>query len=103
MRIISSQKFLNYEIVDEKIAEMEASESESITLPIINAGMKDLDGNDLYILVDGHHRKEAAEEMGITINYEEVANDYDLTGDDLLLTCYMDSDWYDVATGELIW
>lgn len=60
MKVISSQRFLDYDIVDEKLAEMESAGVESITLPIINAGMTDLEGNDLYILIDGHHRKEAA-------------------------------------------
>ena len=65
--------------------------------------MTDMDGNDLYILVDGHHRKEAAEELGIKIRYEEVKNVHGVTGEALLDACYNDSDWYDVETGDLVW
>lgn len=65
--------------------------------------MTDLDGNNLYILVDGHHRKEAAEELGIEIRYEEVKNKHGVTGEALLDACYNDSDWYDVETGDLVW
>lgn len=101
MKVISSQRYINYDIVDDKIEEIK--DQESITLPIINAGMEDLDGNDLYILTDGHHRKEAAEELGIEVLYEEVKNDYDLTGDDLLIACYNDSDWYYVDNGITVW
>lgn len=101
MKIISSQRYIDYEIVDEKIKEIEGSTS--ITLPIIDAEMKDLNGEDLYILVNGHHRKEAAEELGIEVLYEEVDNEYGVTGDDLLLQCRIDSDWYYVESGRLVW
>lgn len=103
MKVISSQRFLDYDIVDEKLAEMESVGVESIILPIINAGMADLEGNDLYILIDGHHRKEAAEELEITVNYEEVENDSNLTGEDLLNSWYMDDNWYYVENGVLVW
>lgn len=100
-KIISSQRYIDYDIVDQKIAEIEGMES--IVLPIINAEMKDLDGNDLYILVDGHHRKEAAEELGIAVDYEEVENEHGCTGDALLEECYNDSDWYYIDNGRLVW
>lgn len=101
MKIISSQRYIDYDIVESKMEEIK--DCEYITLPIIDAEMKDLDGNDLFILVDGHHRKEAAEELGIEVKYEEVRNEYYLVGDDLLLQCYMDSDWYYVDNGYLVW
>lgn len=101
MKIISSQRFINYDIVDEKIEKYK--NRESITLPIIDAGITDLDGNDLFILINGHHSKMAAEELGIEILYEEVPNEYGLVGDDLLITVYMDSDWYYVDGGQLVW
>lgn len=101
MKIISSQRFIDYSIVDEKIEEIK--DCVSITLPIINAEMTDLNGEDLFILTDGHHRKEAAEELGIEVNYEEVANDHYVTGVELLNQCYCDSDWYYVENGKLVW
>ncbi len=101
MKIISSQKFINYDIVDEKIEKY--NNRKSITLPIIDAGITDLDGNDLFILIDGHHSKIAAEELGIEISYEEVPNEYGLVGDDLLIAAHVDSDWYYVDSGQPVW
>lgn len=101
MKIISSQRFIDYSIVDDKIEEIK--NCDSITLPIIDAEMTDLNGESLFILVDGHHRKEAAEELGIEVNYEEVANDHYVTGEELLSECYCDSDWYYVDSGILVW
>ena len=101
MKVISSQRHLNFDIVDQKIEEIKFLDF--VTLPIIDTEMTDLDGNDLYILVDGHHRKEAAAEIGIEIRYEEVKNVHGVTGEALLDTCYNDSDWYDVETGDLVW
>lgn len=100
MKVISSQRFLDYSIVDEKIEEMK--NETSISLPVVNSGLKDNNGEELFILVDGHHRREAAEELEINVEYEEVENEYGVTGDDLLLTCYMDSDWFYVETGKLV-
>lgn len=101
MKVISSQHYIDYEIVDKKIAEMQGTEK--VVLPIVDAEMKDEDGNDLYVLIDGHHRKEAAEELGIEIEYEEVENPYNVTGELLLETCYMDGDWYYVDNGATVW
>ena len=100
MKVISSQRFLDYAIVDEKIEEMK--NETSISLPVVNSGLKDNNGEELFILVDGHHRREGAEELEINVEYEEVENEYGVTGDDLLLTCYMDSDWFYIETGKLV-
>ena len=65
--------------------------------------MQDDNGNDLFILTDGHHRKVAAEELGIEIRYEEVENDHYVTGETLLKECYNDSDWYYIDNGQYVW
>ena len=78
MKIISSQRFIDDEILEQKLEEIK--DEEYITLPIINAEMQDMDGNDLFILIDGHHRKEAAEQLEIEIRYEEVKNEHYCTG-----------------------
>lgn len=100
MRVISSQRYIDYEIVNKKIEEIK--NDDVIILPVIDAGMQDANGNDLFILIDGHHRKEAAEELGIAIEYEEVPNEHGCTGDDLLHQCWNDSDWYYVDNGRLV-
>lgn len=101
MKVISSQGYLNYGIVDQKIEELQGKKK--IVLPIIDAEMKDADGNDLFILIDGHHRKAAAEELGLPIEYEEVENQHGCTGEELLNCCWGDQDWYYVSTGYLVW
>lgn len=101
MKIISSQRYIDYNIVDRKIEEIK--DETTVYLPIIDAEMTDDEGNDLYVLIDGHHTKEAAEELGINIEYEEIENYFDLTGDNLLMACYMDSNWYYIDTGRNVW
>lgn len=101
MKIISSQRYIDEEIVEQKIEEIK--NNEFITLPIIDAEMQDLDGNDLFILIDGHHRKEAAEALGLEVRYEEVKNEHYCTGEDLLNECWGGDDWYYVENGHLVW
>lgn len=101
MKIISSQRYINYDIVDCKIDELK--NSKKVVLPIIDADLKDEEGNDLFILVDGHHRKEAAEELGILVEYVEVENEHGCVGEQLLEACWNDSDWYYVDSGYLVW
>jgi hypothetical protein len=106
MKIISSQRFLDQEIVNDKIAEMTENGVSSISLPIYNAGYRDLDDDDLFILIDGHHRLAAAREMGIEIKFDDITaqNEFGiLTGEELLADRYMDSNWYDIETGIDIW
>jgi uncharacterized protein (DUF1015 family) len=93
--IISSQRHINYDIVDQKIAEI--GDATSITLPIIDIG------NGYSILVDGHHRLAAAEELEIEVNFEErdSAGYIYSTFEETLEAHFVDSDWYDIATGKL--
>lgn len=100
MKVISSQRYLDYGIVDAKAEEIK--NETVIILPVINSGLKDNTGEELFILVDGHHRKEAAEELGIEVEYEEVENEHGVEGDELLEACYNDSDWYYVKNGALV-
>ena len=101
LRVVSSQRFLDGEIIEEKVEDLK--DNDFIIIPIIDAEMQDLDGNDLYILSDGHHRKAAAELLGIEVRYEEVKNEHNLTGEALLDECYNDSDWYYVDTEITVW
>lgn len=114
MTIISSQKHRDYRIINEKIEEL--SGAESVDIPVINAHYKDLEDNDLYIVVDKHHTLCAAIELGLTINYIEVEDSF--TPDDeierengeMILKCnridseyyYIDTD-YDNAIGPDVW
>lgn len=103
MTIISSQRYIDYSIVSEKIAELEESEVEYITIPVVDAEMKDLEGNDLFVMTDKHHTREAAIELGIEVRYEVIDNEYNETGVELLEDLYMDSEWFYVESGECVW
>lgn len=95
-KIISSQDYIDWTIVDTKMDTLR--NTEFVELPIIDAELQDLDGNDLFVLYNGHHTLQAAKELGIDIRFVEGSNIYDLTGESLLETCHIDCDWYYVDT-----
>lgn len=104
MKVISSQRYLDEQMVADKLDGLAQSGAAYIECPIIDAEMTDLNGEDVYVMIDNHHTLAAARELGLEIRFETVANPYgDLHGDDLLEQCYMDSDWYYVETGTLVW
>lgn len=90
MKIISSQRYTNSEIVSEKMAELEGSKS--VTLPVVEVGF-----DDLFVLIDGHHRLAAARELGIEIKFEVVVDSERRSGEDLLEQTWIDSNWYYIA------
>ena len=101
MKVISSQKYTNEETVAAKMEEM-ANET-YVELPVVDIEMKDNDGNDLYSLIDGHHRLAAAKELGLEIRFVEEKESEGLTGEAYLDARWMDSDWYDVITDVNVW
>ena len=103
MKVISSQHYTDERIVARKMTEIKGRES--ITLPVIYAG--EYDGESLYILVDGHHRGAAAKALDIKIEYEvrdrsELGYDPDWSLEQALEAMWLDGDWYDFETGELV-
>lgn len=99
--IISSQSYLDYNKVDEKISQLR--NSDSVTLPVVKAG--ELDGESIFILVDGHHTMEAAKELGLSISFDEQSGkdwnfDKNWSLEDALEANWMDSDWRNVETGK---
>jgi len=98
MKIISSQHYINTEIVDEKIAALTESATTEITLICWDAG--EIDGEDMAVLSDGHHTYEAAKGLGITVQFEITRHPECLMGEALLEAAYMDGDYYYVETSE---
>jgi hypothetical protein len=92
--IISSQRYLDNSIINDKMAEL--ANTESVTLVAW-----DVKAYDCAILSDGHHTYAAAKELGITINFAIVDHPEGISGDDLLEQAWMDSDWYNVETEAL--
>ena len=98
MKVISSQHYINAEIVEEKIRALSAAETSEITLTCWDAG--EIDGEELVVLADGHHAYEAAKELGITVQFEITRHPEHLIGETLLEVAWMDGDWYYIETSE---
>lgn len=97
MKIISSQHYLDWEKVEEKIAEIEASGATQIIVPYI---VCEVEGETYGIMIDAHHRLAAARELGIEISFVKTENIYTVTGEQLLDVAYIDGDYYYVETSD---
>lgn len=97
--IISSQRFLSEDTVTEKRDQLKGKSS--IVLPVWNAGV--VDGIEIFVLADGHHRFEASKQLGVTVEFEVIDHEAGLTGEELLNSEWMDSDYYDIRTGKNVW
>lgn len=100
--IISSQKFIDDEIVADKI------DSEDYTIYV--SPEFTIDGETYCVLMDGHHSLAAAKQAGVTPEIVEYdARDADTIGlldidiHTFLESSYIDSDWYDIETGVTVW
>jgi hypothetical protein len=102
MNIISSQRHIDTDVVEEKKHQLE--QHGEVELRIAQVGT-DTKGEAVYVLLDGHHTLAAAREMGIEdFTYEVVRpTDAGFAEDDDMQTAleklYMDSDYYWI-TGE---
>ena len=92
MKIISSQHYVDWEKVEEKMNEIAGMES--VEIPCCEIG--EIDGVEYAVQVDGHHTLAAARELGIPVEFIFDEDSEALTGDDYLMAHYMDGDWYDV-------
>lgn len=96
--LISSQRYLDDEIVQ---AKRDAGDYTVTVSPEF-----EVDGRIMRAVIDGHHSLAAAEEDGVEPEFVVASEQEDdrialLAGsvDDYLEAAYVDSDWYDVATG----
>lgn len=99
-RIISSQRMLDWEMVANKIQECEVNGF--VEIIVIETDLTDDEGNNLHIMIDGHHRLEAAELTESDIHISYVKSPYNETGYALLDSAWIDSDWYDIKTKKII-
>lgn len=98
MKVITSQDFLDYELVGNKIETMEEQNITKIILPVIDSGLTNEDGEELYILIDGHHRYAAAQDLEIEVEFEEVEDDTE-PGEERASAWYMGGDWRYLDSG----
>jgi hypothetical protein len=103
MTIISSQRYLDENIVAEKIAD---ADFEVMLSPAL-----EIDGETYQVILDGHHSFAAAKQAGVTPAFWTAdCGDHDAIGllensnpDDFLLAVHMGSDYYNAETGKDIW
>jgi hypothetical protein len=101
--IISSQRYIDDEIVASKVA----AEDFAVLLSPVFA----YEGGEYQVVLDGHHSLAAAAEAGIDPSYSIAdASQHDAIGllrdsnvEDFLLVTHMGNDYYDVATGQDVW
>lgn len=105
--IISSQHIIVEEIVESYIERIQNGE-------IFQAAIASLRSDEFSefgitaMLVDGHHRLEAYERLGLQIEFvEQEYNNYQaeldhLGMDGFLASYWMDGDWYDVETDQSV-
>ena len=96
MKVISAQRFRDWDIIAEKIEQLEKNGVEEVVVPVVNSFM-----DDMYIVVDHHHRMVAANELGIKIRFEEVEDKIsyykdieEKNGNAILEAHRMDSNYY---------
>lgn len=103
MQTISSQRYIDEDIVAEKIA---ASDFDVLVSPEFV-----IDGKAVCVVLDGHHSLAAAKAAGFAPSYNTAdATAHDAVAllargecEDFLAATHMGDDYYDVDTGECVW
>jgi hypothetical protein len=101
--IISSQRYVDEEIVAEKIA---AEDFEVMLSPEF-----EIDGATYQIVLDGHHSLQAAKQAGVAPSFWVAdCSDHDAIGlleagaiDDFMIAVHMGNDYYNTETGKDVW
>lgn len=96
MKIISSQHYIDSDIVDTK--KLALKDCECVEIPCWYIG--EIEGEETAIQADGHHTMAAARELGIDIKFSFSEDPEGLTGEKALDARYMDGDWYNVETSD---
>lgn len=92
MKIISSQHFIDWEIVERKMEQLEGHEF--VEIPCYEIG--EIEGEEMAIQADAHHTMAAARELGIETRFVFSKEPEGLTGESALEAHWNDGDWYDV-------
>lgn len=100
MKIISSQEYIDWDLVEAKKAQMIADSISKITLTCWEIGEIE-DAGEVAILSDGHHQYQAARQLGIEVEWDIIPDPEGLTGEAALDARYVDSDYYYVETSDL--
>jgi hypothetical protein len=95
MKYISSQRYLDPEIVEAK--KVELADVSSVSIPCSYVGT--INGTEYAMIADKHHTLAAARELGLEISFKVNTDPEQLEGDALLEARYIDSSYYDIETG----
>lgn len=98
MTYISSQQYRDWEVVDEKIAQLEADNTQVVTVPCYYVG--EVDGVEYAAVIDKHHTMEAARQLGIEVEFAVEDDPDGLTGEELLTVRNFGEDYYNVETSD---
>lgn len=96
MKVISSQHYIDWDIVKQKMEEIAGFEF--VEIPCYEIG--EVDGEEFAIQADGHHTLAAARELGIAARFVFSSDPEGLTGETALNERWMDGDWYDVENSD---
>lgn len=96
MKYISSQHYIDAEIVEAKKAELEGVTE--VVIPCTYVGT--IDGVEYAMQNDKHHTLAAARELGIPVVFDVEDDPEGLNGEELLEARYNDGDYYDVETSD---
>lgn len=96
MTYISSQHYIDAEIVEAKKAEIEGVTE--VVIPCTYVGI--VDGVEYAMQNDKHHTLAAARELGIPVVFDVEDDSEGLTGEELLEVRYNDGDYYNVETSD---
>lgn len=107
MTVISSQRFRDEEIIESKKEMLIASNTKKVEIPVVNAFFKDLDNNELFIMIDKHHTLTAALELGLDVEFVEVEDEVsyyrdieEQNGEAILEANYHDGAWYYITNSD---
>ena len=96
MKVISSQHYIDWNIVEQKMDEIAGNEF--VEIPCYEIGK--VDGEEFAIQADRHHTMAAARELEIEIRYVFSPEPEGLLGESALESHWNDGDWYDVETSD---
>lgn len=106
MTIISSQHYIDWDIVESKM--LNIADVDEVVIPCSYVGI--IGGVEYAMQNDGHHTLAAARELGKAVRFEISDDSEGLVGEALMDARYNDGDWYNVETSspaydqfDLIW
>ncbi len=101
MRVITSQHYRDEDIVQSKIEQLQ--NETKVTLTVWETEMKNEQGQELYILADGHHTYEAAVRLGLDIDFKIEKHPEGLVGEELLEVAWVDGDYRYLDDNSTVW